>query len=248
MPLPRHPYDTARVVYRVCSIDGFVAWAGNHYAVPYEHVTDILPVRITQHELFVYAADLRCIARHELAPRGAGCKLDPNGLHPRPQRKSLVDLDKLGIAFANVGDSAAEFFRIMSLGAPRIWGAQARQILRLRERYETSELERALAHATEFGAIDFASVERILAARSRPRTLDEYVTELTTDRIEMTLGHARTAVRDLTEYDRLPMTSAPRSRTEETQTWPHEHHATATHEPTTTSSSHDSDDTSSSSG
>ena len=248
VPLPRHPYDTARVVYRVCSIDGFVAWAGNHYAVPYEHVTDILPVRITQHELFVYAADLRCIARHELAPRGAGSKLDPNGLHPRPQRKSLVDLDKLGIAFANVGDSAAEFFRIMSLGAPRIWGAQARQILRLRERYETSELERALAHATEFGAIDFASVERILAARSRPRTLDEYVTELTTDRIEMTLGHARTAVRDLTEYDRLPMTSAPRSRTEETQTWPHEHHATATHEPTTTSSSHDSDDTSSSSG
>jgi hypothetical protein len=45
--LPRHPYDTARVVYRVCGIDGFVAWAGNHYAVPYDHVTDILPLRIT---------------------------------------------------------------------------------------------------------------------------------------------------------------------------------------------------------
>jgi hypothetical protein len=74
--LERHPYDTARVVYRICSIDGFVAWEGNAYAVPYDHVTDILPVRITQHELFVYGADLRCIARHELAPRGKGLEFD----------------------------------------------------------------------------------------------------------------------------------------------------------------------------
>jgi len=58
VPLPRHPYDTARVVYRICTIDGFVAWEGNAYAVPYDHITDILPVRITQRELFVYAADL----------------------------------------------------------------------------------------------------------------------------------------------------------------------------------------------
>jgi hypothetical protein len=42
VPLPRHPYDTACVIYRLCSIDGFVAWEGNRYAVPYEHVTDIL--------------------------------------------------------------------------------------------------------------------------------------------------------------------------------------------------------------
>jgi hypothetical protein len=59
LPLPRHPYDTARVVYRVCNIDGFVEYGGNRYAVPYEHVTDILPLRITQHELFVYAADFK---------------------------------------------------------------------------------------------------------------------------------------------------------------------------------------------
>jgi transposase len=43
-PLPRHGYDTARVIYRVCRIDGFVDWDGNRYAVPYDHVTDILPV------------------------------------------------------------------------------------------------------------------------------------------------------------------------------------------------------------
>jgi transposase len=28
-PLPRHPFDTARVVYRLCSIEGFIHWDGN---------------------------------------------------------------------------------------------------------------------------------------------------------------------------------------------------------------------------
>ncbi len=257
--LPRHPYDTARVVYRVCGIDGFVDWRGNRYAVPYDHVTDLLPVRITQRELFVYAADLRCIARHELAPRGAGAKLDPAGLHPRPQRKSAIDLDQIRVAFDNMGERAAEFFALMSLAPPRVWGAQARQILLLRERYSTEEVELALGHAASFGALEYAAIERILAVRALPRTLDEYVAEETVERIEQTLGRARTAPRDLTEYDRLPITSASRGRTEETSKWPSEVVAVgnsqvamteveAEAEVTTTSSSSACDDTSTSSG
>lgn len=252
VPLPRQPYDTARVIYRVCSIDGFVAWAGNHYAVPYDHVTDLLPVRITQRELFVYAADLRCIARHELAPRGAGLRLDPAGLHPAPQRRSAVDLDQLQAAFGNMGAHAAEFFRLMSFGSPRVWAAQARQILLLRERYRTDEIDRALGHAAAFGARDHATVERILAARALPRTLDEYVAEDTARRLEATLGHARTVPRDLTQYDRLPLTS--RAGAQETPACPSEaalpepNRETEREAPqTTTLSSPGSDDTSPSS-
>ncbi len=250
VPLPRHPYDTARVIYRVCGIDGFVAWAGNHYAVPYDHVTDLLPVRITQRELFVYAADLRCIARHELAPRGAGHKLDPAGLHPPPQRRSPVDLDQLRVAFANMGDHAAAFFSLMSRGAPRVWSAQARQILLLRERYRTDEIDRALGHAAAFGATAHATVERILAARALPRTLDEYVTEDTARRLEQTLGPARAAPRDLTQYDRLPLTS--RSHAQETRPCPSEPadpdpRREIEDAPTTTPSSRGSGDTSTSS-
>lgn len=249
LPLPRHPYDTARVVYRVCGIDGFIAWAGNHYAVPYEHVTDILPVRITQRELFVYAADLRCVARHELGPRGAGLKLDPAGYHPSPHRRSPVDLDQLRVAFDRMGERAADFFRQMSAGPPRAWGWQARRILLLRERYSTEEIESALEHAASFGALEHGAVERILAARALPRTLDEYVAEETTRRIEETLGHARTAPRDLTEYDRLPITSASRSRTEEKTAWRSETVPTETESAAamTGSPSSGSDDTSSSS-
>ena len=213
--LPRHPYDTARVLYRVCGIDGYVAWGGNHYAVPYDHVTELLPVRVTERELFVYAADLRCVARHELAPRGAGKRLDPAGLHPRPQRKSPIDLDQLALAFTGMGERAAEFFRLISRGPPRAWASQARQILLLRERFETEELDRALGHAAAFGALEHAAVERILAARAMPRTLDEYVAEETVRRIEETLGPARTEPRDLSEYDRLPVVGGARVSTEE---------------------------------
>jgi len=241
--LPRHAYDTARVVYRVCSIDGFVAWDGNRYAIPYDHVTELLPVRISQRELFVYAADLRCIARHELAPRGEGLKLDPAGYHPSPQRKTPIDLDQLRLAFESMGDRANNFFRSISQRPPRVWAAQARQILLLRECYSTADLDVALGRAADYGALELASVERILAARATPRSLDEYVTEETTRRIEETLGKARTEPRPLTEYDRLPRPKerpCPSHLEEPTEPSPDQ-------SPTTTSNSSESDRTSNSS-
>ena len=257
VPLPRHPYDTARVVYRICSIDGFVDWAGNHYAVPYEHVTDILPVRITQRELFIYAADLACIARHELAPRGGGLKLDPAGLHPPPRGKSAVDLDQLGVAFEGLGPGGPSFFRLLSAGPPRIWGHQARCILMLRARYATEDLDAALAHAARFGAFEHHAVERILEARCSPRTLDEYVAAETAQRLEQTLGSQRLPAPDLTAYDRLPLARvtpspalAPTAEPiQESCPCPSEtQKPVATPPATTTSRSSGSDDTSSSSG
>jgi hypothetical protein len=71
-PLPKHPFDTARVVYRLCSIEGFIHCDGNRYSVRYEHVPALLAVRITQNELFVYGPDLACIAHHQRLPRGKG--------------------------------------------------------------------------------------------------------------------------------------------------------------------------------
>ncbi|XXY51987.1 IS21 family transposase [Sorangium sp. So ce269] len=251
VPLPRHPYDTARVIYRICSIDGFVAWEGNAYAVPYDHITDFLPVRITQHELFVYGADLSCIARHELAPRGQGLKLDPAGLHPPPGRQSPVDLEMLRAAFEQMGEGAAGFFQLMSAGPARLWAHQARQILLLRERYATADLDAALRHAKSFGAFDSHAVGRILAARATPRSLDEYVAEDTVRRIAKALGETRTGPRDLVEYDRLPgrpeTSGAARADDKEKTPCPDDRAAETTRPSATTSSPSDSGDTSASS-
>ena len=51
-----------------------------------------------------------------------------------------------------MGEDATDFFKLMSAGPVRIWGYQARQILLLRERYATGDLDAALRHAKSFGA------------------------------------------------------------------------------------------------
>ena len=219
--LPTHPYDTARVLYRLCSIDGFVAWEGNRYAVPYDHVTDILPVRITQHELFVYAADLRVVARHELAVRGAHQDLDPQGLHRRWQHHTAAaDLEQLRVAFEQMGDASAAFFHRLASAVPRHCTFRARQILLLRERYATQDIETALAHALAYGALEHQAVARILFARAKPRSLDEYVAEHAFRRLEERLGQCHTPPRDLREYDQLPISSSTDAPAEPQETAP----------------------------
>jgi transposase len=214
-PLPRHAYDTARVVYRTCGIDGFVDYGGNRYAVPYEHVTDILPLRITEHELFVYSADFACIAHHELAERGRHLELDPGGLHQRRNRRPAIELEQLELAYAGMGQGAADFFRLLRSGPARSWSAPARRVLTLRSRYATADLDDALGHAARYGALEYDAVERIVEARHRPRSLDEYVAAETAQRLGETLGYDLTRRSDLTEYDRLPG-SAVKSKQETT--------------------------------
>jgi hypothetical protein len=215
LPMPRHPYDTARVIYRLCSVDGFVAWDGNRYAVPYDHITDILPVRVTQHEVHVYAADLTRIASHALAPRSAGVDVDDGGHHPRarPDHRPAADLDRLRQAFDGMGESARAFLDALCMAVPRQAAHQARRLLLLRERFSTDDLCDALRHAHAYGAWEHQAVERILCARSSPRTLAEYVHDDLTRRLEHCLGAAESEPRDLEEYDRLPL-AGPSARKE----------------------------------
>jgi transposase len=205
--LPRHPYDTARIAYRLCEIDGFVAWDGNRYAVPYTAIYDILPVRITEHELFVYAPDLTLLARHELAPRSAGREVGVH-LHGRASERRGIDLDHLRTLFEDLGDSGREFYEGLERSG-RSCGFHARQILLLRDRFTSDDLVNALHQATRFGAFERGAVERILETRATPRTLAEYVSEEAARRAEQALGRAETCARDLTEYDQLPRVTTP---------------------------------------
>lgn len=232
-PLPSHPYDTARVLYRLCSIDGFISWDGNRYAVPYDHVTDILPVRITERGLFVYAADLRLVARHELCERSGGVDVDPQGFHRPVKGRAAADVDQLKQAFDEMGMDAGEFFAALLAAHPRHGGHHAREILMLRERFTTQDLCMALRHARTFGALSHHAVGRILDNRSTPRTLAEYVSEESARRLGERLGSAGIGQRDLAEYDALPL-AHPRKE----NPWPNDPQAPKT-EPTSSSASDD---------
>ena len=206
-PLPRHPYDTARVLYKLCDIEGFLAWDGNWYSLPYDYVTDLLPVRITENELFVYKPDLTCIARHALLPRGAQRQSILDGHRPR-RAEHGPDLDQLRRAFADLGDPAAAFLAALEKHEHRAAGYHARKVLALREGYDTADLLAALSHALAFGALEHTAVERILLARARPRRLDEYVAEQTAKKLQGAVAQSSTEPRDLAEYDALPCRGA----------------------------------------
>ena len=202
-PLPRHPYDTARVLYKLCDIEGFIAWESNWYSLPYDYVTELLPVRITENELFVYKPDLDCLARHALLPRGAQLRAVLDGHRPRNAERG-PDLDHLRRAFADLGDPAAAFLAALEQREPRSAGYHARKVLALREGYDTADLLKALAHALAYGALEHLAVERILLARASRRRLDEYVAEASAKKLAGAVAHSCTEPRDLAEYDALP--------------------------------------------
>jgi transposase len=206
---PRHAYDTARVVYRVCDLEGFVAWEGNRYSLPVENVTELLPVRVTQTEIFVYAQNLKLVARHELRPRGAGEDVVAPGHRPKPDRGPGLDL--LRVAYHDLGDAAADFLTALERSQPRSAAYHARQILAFRERYQTDDVLAAMDHARQYGAFEYRAVERILVARAAPRRLDEYVAEATEKKLAAIVRQSRTEPRDLSAYDALPNWSRPTS-------------------------------------
>lgn len=202
-PLPAHPYDTARVMYKLCDIEGFIAWDANWYSLPYEYVTEILPVRITEDELFIYKPDLTCIARHPLLARGAQLKSILEGHRPR-RADCGPDLDQLRAAFAALGETGAEFLAAVEKHQCRSVGYHARKVLALREGYDTEQLLSALSHALQYGAVKHTDVEQILLSRGRPRRLDEYVAEHTAKKLRQVVDASSTEPRDLAEYDALP--------------------------------------------
>lgn len=204
---PRHVYDTARVVYRVCDLEGFVAWDGNRYSLPAENVTELLPVRITQTEIFVYGQDLKLVAQHELRPRGAGELVIAPGHRPKPDRGP--GLDQLRVVYRELGDGADLFLAELERALPRSAGYHARRILAFRERYQTDDVIAAMAHAQHYGAFEYHAIERILAVRAAPRRLDEYVAEATEKKLAAIVRQSRTEPRELTMYDALPNWSRP---------------------------------------
>jgi transposase len=220
-PLPDHPFDTARVVYRLCSIEGFIHWDGNRYSIPYEHVTALLPVRITQN--FVYGPGLACVAHHQLLARGKGAD-SVLGAHRPPRLTSAgASLDVIREPFLALGEVAADFLRGLIETHPRSAAYHARRILELREHYAAPDVVAAMAHALTFRAFSTNAVARIVEVRARPRTLDEYVAAETESKLRGLLSAEKLQTRDLRSYDvelgpaaQQPTPKTPGDTTEET--------------------------------
>lgn len=198
-PLPLHPYDCSEVALRVCRVDGFIEFDTNFYSVPYECVGDILTFKATEHEILIYSQDLDLVAHHERLPLGAATKLESpeHRCHP----KVRYGLEPVKEAFLALGDGAQVFLTGLKGKHPRNCGFHARFILQLKEKYCCDDINGALTHAARYQAFDGRSVERILAARATPRTLESIRDDHARDVLRSALPEIKQ--RSLEEYSSL---------------------------------------------
>lgn len=170
MTLPLHQYDCAEVALKVCSLEGYIDFETNRYPVPYEYVTDILTMKATEQEIFIYAPDLSLIVRHERAPAGAKRTLPGADIHR--VKTMRYGLEPVQAQFLELGEQAGDFLRGLKAAHLKNAGFHARYIMQLKERYHCDDINRALSHACRYHAYDCKAVERILFAKAPTRTLE----------------------------------------------------------------------------
>jgi transposase len=170
LPLPARPYDTAEVGYRLVSIEGRVSWDVTPYSVPSEHVLEVVCLRVTETEVFIYDSAIRLIARHEKAP--AGQREPVVSPEHRPKKRQRVDTDQLVERLGALGEEAA-LFAAGVCQKQRYRSHHLSKVLALVERYSADDLVRALERAVRYRAYDAAVVSHILEASASPRLLPE---------------------------------------------------------------------------
>ncbi len=175
LSLPPRPYDTAEVGYRVVSTAGLVDWNLTPYSVPYSHILDVVVVRATETEVFVYDSKIRQIACHEKAP--VGHREPINAPAHRPPKKRRYDLDGLVVRLGELDHSGA-LFAVGVMKKKRFRARHIVRVLALLEHYSAEDLVCALKRAVRYRAFDGGIVERILQASATPRVLPDTTAQL----------------------------------------------------------------------
>jgi transposase len=201
LPLPACDFDTALVVYRHVNVEGFVTHRLNFYSVPWSYIGQVLPVRITETEVIIYATGLDEIGRHPLLPGAVtGIRQTHQSHHPVTDPAERARL--LHLRFEQLGPMAVQF--LDGLLAKQVQGKlQAQQLLALMAHYQRDDVRAALERAVHFGAFSLAAVRRILAARARPKPLLDEIAELHPDALDPRLRQEPIGPRPTSDYQPL---------------------------------------------
>lgn len=166
LPLPAHPYDTARVVYRIADDDGMIVYDNNRYSVPWKLIGQLLPVRVTESELIVYNGHVHEVARH-LLYHGI-CGQERSEKSHRPPVEHEQQAEQLRERFAELGEVASRFLDGL-LKKQRYGKRQAQRVLALLAAYHRADLLSAMERAVKYHAYSLSSLERILYAQAIPK-------------------------------------------------------------------------------
>jgi transposase len=213
LTLPTCDFDTAQVVYRHVNVEGYVTHRLNLYSVPWSHIGQVLPVRITESEVVVYSISLEEIARHALVPSAqTGVRQQIKSHHPVADSAGRELL--LRQRFGELGPIALTF--LDGLLAKQIQGKlQAQQLLALLAQYQRDDVHQALERAVRFGAFSLAAVRRILAACAKPKPLLDELADLHRETLDPSLRQESIGPRPTSDYQHLLQPEEDGDETEE---------------------------------
>src|SRR5271166_6353330 len=211
LALPTCDFDTAQVVYRHVSVEGYIRQRLNLYSVPWSYIGQVLPVRVTENEVIIYSIGLEEIARHRLlATTQTGMRQTLKSHHPAddPGQRALL----LRQRFSELGPVALQF--LDGLLAKQVQGKlQAQQLLALVAHYQRDDVRAAFERAVRFGAFALAAIRRILAATARPRPLLDELAELHRDTLDPLLRENAIGPRPTSDYQHLLVPEESRDET-----------------------------------
>jgi transposase len=201
LPLPTCDFDTALVIYRHVNVEGFVAYRLNFYSVPWSHIGQVLPVRVSEDEVIIYSIGLEEMARHRLVPSTqSNVRQTIKSHHPAddPAQRTLL----LRQRFSELGPLAVQF--LDGLLQKQMQGKlQAQQLLALLAQYQRDDVLAALERAIRFGAFSLAAMRRILTAQARPKPMLDKLAELHQDALDPSLREEPIGPRPTSDYQHL---------------------------------------------
>jgi transposase len=168
IPLPARPFDAAEVVYRTVDAEGFVVYRNNFYAAPWRLIGQPVAVRTTEDELVIHDRAFVVVVRHRLFPKTVAGQRSRCEDH-EPPRDSQRRSQELAERFAEFGPVGSRFLEGLLAGS-RYGKNQAERILSLSAAYPRPDVLSALERAVRYGAFSLVAVQRILEARSQPKT------------------------------------------------------------------------------
>ena len=216
LPLPAAPYHVAVVDYRVVNVEGDIVYRQNLYSVPWRHIGQALPMRITETELIVYGPRIDEVARHRLFSRGViGQRSEVPGHRPSAEPRQTEA--RLRERFAELGPQATHFLDGL-LAAQRYGKDQAFKLLALLATYARPDWLAALERAVRYGAYSLDAVERILAAQAQPKSVLDILADQDRERLAPHLTENPVLPRPTTDYQQLVEEPTDHGSPQETST------------------------------
>jgi transposase len=201
IPLPAHPFDAAEVVYRTVDAEGFVVYRRNFYATPWRLIGQSVAVRVTEDELVIHDKAFVEAVRHRLLPRTAAGRRSPCKDH-EPPRDAQRRSEQLAERFAEFGATGTRFLEGL-LAGNRFGKNQAERVLSLAASYPRADVLSALERAVRYGAFSLQAVQRILAARGRPKAPLDSLADDHRSYIDRLLDGTPTPPRPTSDYQAL---------------------------------------------